>query len=155
MIDDARSAVRAHRAQVLAAAGRALDRSLQRRRMRRRLGATGAVVAAMTGALVVAWPRQLAMPRAANVHVDFAVLRGGASHLDFQLIAAGDSRAPMLLAIDDDELEEALLGAVGERRADVGVIRRRGSIEVVDSSTGLSVALGTPPAGAPQPRWNR
>jgi hypothetical protein len=84
--------------------------------------------------------------------VDFAVLRGGASHLDFQLIAEGDSRAPMLLAIDDDELEEALLGIVGERRADVGVIRRRGSIEVVDSATGLSVALGTPPAGAQQPR---
>lgn len=152
MIDDARSAVRAHRAQVLAAAGRALDHSLQRRRMHRRIGATGAVVAAMAGALVVAWPRQSAMPRPANVHVDVAVLRGGASHLDFQLIAEGDSRAPMLLAIDDDELEEALLGIVGERRADVGVIRRRGSIEVVDSATGLSVALGTPPAGAQQPR---
>jgi hypothetical protein len=120
--------------------------------MHRRIGATGAVVAAMAGALVVAWPRQSAMPRPANVHVDFAVLRGGASHLDFQLIAEGDSRAPMLLAIDDDELEEALLGIVGERRADVGVIRRRGSIEVVDSATGLSVALGTPPAGAQQPR---
>lgn len=152
MIDDARSAVRAHRAQVLAAAGRALDRSLQRRRMHRRIGAAGAVVAAMAGALVVGWPRQSAMPRPANVHVDFAVLRGDASHLDFQLIAEGDSRAPTPLAIDDDELEEALLGIVGERRADVGVIRRRGSIEVVDSATGLSVALGTPPAGAQQPR---
>lgn len=155
MIDDARSAVRAHRAEVLAAAGRALDRSLQRRCMHRRIGATGAVVAAMTGALVVGWPRRSAAPRIASAPVDFAMLPSGASHLDFQIIAEGDSRAPMLLAIDDDELEEALLGAVGERRADVGVIRRRGSIEVVDSATGLSVALGTPPAGAPQPRWNR
>ena len=152
MIDDARSAVRAHRAQVLAAAGRALDHSLQRRCMHRRIGATGAVVAAMAGALVVAWPRQSAMPRPANVHVDFAVLRGGASHLDFQLVVEGDSRAPTPLAIDDDELEEALLGTVGERRADVGVIRRRSSIEVVESAAVRSVALGTPPAGSQEPR---
>lgn len=155
MIDDARSAVRAHRAQVLAAAGRALDHSLQRRCMHRRIGATGAVVAAMAGALVVAWPRQSAMPRPANVHVDFAVLRGGASHLDFQLIVEGDSRAPTPLAIDDDELEEALLGTVGERRADVGVIRRRGSIEVVDSATGLPVALGKGASWPNHPRSPR
>lgn len=61
----------------------------------------------------------------------------------------------MLIAIDDDELEGALLGAVGERRTDVGVIRGRGSIEVVGSSTGRSVALGTGASWPNHPRSPR
>jgi hypothetical protein len=145
-VDDPRDAVLARRAQVLEAAGHALDRSVRRRRNRRRLSCAGAVALVAAGALVAGWPRTAVIHAPVRHDVDLKVLRGGESRIDVTFIRGGDADRIALRPIDDDQLDAELLSAFRDRFGDVGMIRRGGTVAVYDIASGLPIELGPRPA---------
>lgn len=136
----------ARRAQVLEAAGHALDRSVRRRRNRRRLSCAGAVALVAAGALVAGWPRTAVIHAPVRHDVDLKVLRGGESRIDVTFIRGGDADRIALRPIDDDQLDAELLSAFRDRFGDVGMIRRGGTVAVYDIASGLPIELGPRPA---------
>jgi hypothetical protein len=144
--DDPRNAVLARRAEVLRAAGHALERSVRRRRARRRLASAGAVALVAVGALIAGWPRPGGMPASVRPGVALTVLRGGESPANVTVIRAGRADTIALRPIGDDELDAELLSAFGERFGAVGVIRQGRSVAVIDAATGQPISLGLRPA---------
>ena len=144
--DDPRSAVLARRAQVLRAAGHALERSARRRRARRRLASAGAVALLAVGALFAGWPRPVGMPVSVRPGVAFTVLRGGESPANLTAIGGGRAGTIALRPIGDDELDAELLSAFGDRFGAVGVIRQGRLVSVIDAVTGRPLTLGPRPA---------
>ena len=144
--DDPRSAVLAHRAQVLQAAGHALERSVRRRGARRRLSSAGIVALLAVGALVAGWPRHAVTSAPARRNVALTVLRGGESPANVTVIRGGQRDTIALRPIGDDELDAELLSAFGQRFGAVGVIRQGRMVAVIDAATGQSIALGLRPA---------
>jgi hypothetical protein len=140
--DDPRSAVLAHRAQVLQAAGHALERSVRRRGVRRRLSSAGIVALLAVGALVAGWPRPAVTSAPARRNVALTVLRGGESPANVTVIRGGQRDTIALRPIGDDELDAELLSAFGHRFGAVGMIRRGGTVAVYDIASGLPIELG-------------
>ena len=140
--DDPRDAVLARRAQVLEAAGHALERSVRRRRAHRRVASAGAVALLAVGALVAGWPRPAGMPASVRPGVALTVLRGGESPANVTVIRSGRTGTISLRPIGDDELDAELLSAFRDRFGDVGMIRRGGTVAVYDIASGLPIALG-------------
>jgi hypothetical protein len=140
--DDPRDAVLARRAQVLEAAGHALDRSVRRRRTRRRLSYAGAVALVAAGALVAGWPRTAVIHAPIRHDVDLTVLRGGESRINVTFIRGGDADKIALRPIDDDQLDAELLSAFRDRFGEVGMIRRGVTVAVYDIASGLQIELG-------------
>jgi hypothetical protein len=140
--DDPRSAVLAHRAQVLQAAGHALKRSVRRRGVRRRLSSAGIVALLAVGAIVAGWPRPAVTSAPARRNVALTVLRGGESPANVTVIRSGRTGTISLRPIGDDELDAELLSAFRDRFGDVGMIRRGGTVAVYDIASGLPIALG-------------
>ncbi|MEN9591820.1 MAG: hypothetical protein RJA21_272, partial [Gemmatimonadota bacterium] len=131
--DDPRSAVLAHRAQVLQAAGHALERSVRRRGVRRRLSSAGIVALLAVGALVAGWPRPAVTSAPARRNVALTVLRGGESPANVTVIRGGQRDTIALRPIGDDELDAELLSAFGQRFGAVGVIRQGRMVAVIDA----------------------
>ncbi|MBU3683183.1 MAG: hypothetical protein FGM39_04080 [Phycisphaerales bacterium] len=142
MDDDLRSAVKARRMQVLEAAGRALDRSVRRRRAQRRFAAAGAVASMAVAVLVAAWPRPAPVADSDHGRVDVVILRGGESRIDVTVVRGGHAHTISPRRIGDDELDAELLSALGDRFGSVGMIRRGREVAVIDIATGRSIALG-------------
>ena len=140
--DDPRRAVLAHRAQVLQAAGHALERSVRRRGVRRRLSSAGIVALLAVGALVAGWPRPAVTSAPARRNVALTVLRGGESPANVTVIRGGQRDTIALRPIGDDELDAELLSAFGQRFGAVGMIRRGGTVAVYDIASGLPIELG-------------
>ncbi len=140
--DDPRSAVHAHRAQVLQAAGHALERSVRRRGVRRRLSSAGIVALLAVGALVAGWPRPAVTSAPARRNVALTVLRGGESPANVTVIRGGQRDTIALRPNGDDELDAELLSAFGQRFGAVGMIRRGGTVAVYDIASGLPIELG-------------
>ena len=141
-VDDPRSAVLAHRAQVLQAAGHALEQSVRRRGARRRLSSAGIVALLAVGALVAGWPRPAVTAAPARRNVALTVLRGGESPANVTVIRGGQRDTIALRPIGDDELDAELLSAFGQRFGAVGMIRRGGTVAVYDIASGLPIELG-------------
>ena len=142
--DDPRSAVLAHRAQVLQSAGHALEQSVRRRGAR--LSSAGIVALLAVGALVAGWPRPAVTSAPARRNVALTVLRGGESPANVTVIRGGQRDTIALRPIGDDELDAELLSAFGQRFGAVGVIRQGRTVAVIDAATGQSIALGLRPA---------
>lgn len=140
--DDPRDVVLARRAQILGAAGHALDRSVRRRRCRRWLSSAGAVALVAAGALVAGWPRTAVTHAPTRHHVDLTVIRGGESSVNVTFIRGGDTDKLALRPIEDDQLDAELLSAFRDRFGDVGMIRRGRTVAVYDIASGLPIALG-------------
>ena len=140
--DDPRRAVLAHRAQVLQAAGHALERSVRRRGVRRRLSSAGIVALLAVGALVAGWPRPAVTSAPARRNVALTVLRGGESPANVTVIRGGQRDTIALRPLGDDELDAELLSAFGQRFGAVGMIRRGGTVAVYDIASGLPIELG-------------
>jgi hypothetical protein len=140
--DDPRSAVHARRAQVLEAAGRALDRSVRRRRAQRRFAAACAVASMAVAVLVAVWPRPAPMAEPGHGRIGVMILRGGESRIDFTVVRGGHADTISPRRIGDDELDAELLSALGDRFGAVGLIRSGRAIAVIDIATGRSIALG-------------